>query len=47
MEEYPGEIMNFVPKDKADEAIKRLSERRKKRLEKDYEEFVKELKKSK
>ena len=39
--------MNFVPEEMADAAIKKLSEKRKKRLEKKHEEFVKEFNKSK
>ena len=39
--------MNFVPEERANATLKRLSEKSKKRLEKDYEEYVKELAKSK
>lgn len=39
--------MNFVPEERADASLKRLSEKRKKRLEKKHEEYVKKITKSK
>lgn len=39
--------MNFVSEERANASLKRLTEKRRKRLEKDFEEYVKELTKSK